>query len=261
MKAVLTIAGSDCSGGAGIQADLKTIGAFGMYGMSVITAITVQNTMGVRRVQEVDARTVREQLEAVLCDIRPDAVKIGMVVNQENVSAIASVLAQYEGTVVLDPVMLSTSGKELLQEQAAHALKEKLFPLATVITPNLPESESLWGDRICSEEERERAAGQLAERYGCSILIKGGHGEQADDLLYQSETGECRWYRNEKIENPNTHGTGCTLSSAIACGMADGLTLPESVQTAKNYITGAIRDGMDLGKGNGPLNHFWRHRS
>lgn len=259
MKTVLTIAGSDCSGGAGIQADLKTIGAFGMYGMSVITAITIQNTMGVRRVQEVDARTVREQLEVVFCDIRPDAVKIGMVVNQKNISEIVSVLESYQGAVVLDPVMLSTSGKELLEEKAADALRQKLFPLATVITPNLPESEFLVGSRIGTEREREHAACQMAERYGCSVLIKGGHGEQADDLLYQHENGGCYWYRNEKIENPNTHGTGCTLSSAIACGMAGGLSLQESVQNAKNYITGAIRDGMNLGKGNGPLNHFWKH--
>lgn len=257
MNTVLSIAGSDCSGGAGIQADLKTIGAFGVYGMSVITAITVQNTCGVYRVQPVDAGIVSEQLHAVWEDIPPDAVKIGMVATAENVTAIASVLGKHPAPLVLDPVMLSTSGKELLNNQAAEALMEKLFPLAAVLTPNLPESEYLWGSPIASRRDRERAAEQLSKRYGCSVLIKGGHGDAADDFLFVSETGTRHWYCKEKIENPNTHGTGCTLSSAIACGLAEGLTLPESVQAAKDYITGAIRDGMDLGRGNGPLNHFW----
>lgn len=257
MKTVLTIAGSDCSGGAGIQADLKTIGAFGLYGMSVITAITVQNTCGVYRVQPVDAETVGEQLAAVFEDIPPDAVKIGMVADAENVKAIAAVLERYHPAVVLDPVMLSTSGRKLLDRQTAEILMERLFPLVTLLTPNLPESEFLWGGRITSEEETEEAAAQLAGRYGCSVLIKGGHASKADDLLYMNKTNTFRWYRGEKIENPNTHGTGCTLSSAAACGIAGGLTLPESVQAAKDYITGAIRDGMNLGRGNGPLNHFW----
>lgn len=275
MNKVLTIAGSDCSGGAGIQADLKTIGAFRLYGMSVLTAVTVQNTLGVYRVAPVEASVVEEQLRAVFEDIPPDAVKIGMVVNKANIRAIVSVIREYKPVVVLDPVMVSTSGKKLLDDEATEALCQELFPLVRLITPNLPEAEALWGRSIGSDPEREQAARQLAASYGCSVLIKGGHSGQsagagrssepsaqplaraADDLLYDRQKESRIWFRNEKILSQNTHGTGCTLSSAIACGLAEGRTLEESVREAKEYVTGAIRAGLDLGHGNGPLNHIY----
>lgn len=266
MKTVLTIAGSDCSGGAGIQADLKTIGAFGLYGMSVLTAVTVQNTLGVKRVEPLAGMLVREQMEAVFEDIVPDAVKIGMIVTEENIRAVASVLNDYRKQtthnhpfVVLDTVLISTSGRELLKPSAMTALMEELFPLADMITPNIPEAVRLWGNDILGREEREEAAAALSSAYGCSVLIKGGHGgSSADDLLYQYGSEKVTWYESEKVENDNTHGTGCTLSSAIACGMAGGKTMEDAVREAKTYITGAIRDGMNLGKGNGPLNHFYK---
>lgn len=270
MKTVLSIAGSDCSGGAGIQADLKTIGAFGLYGMSVVTAITVQNTCGVRRVEPMSSCLVEEQMRAVFEDIPPDAVKIGMVADSENIRVIASVIREYKPVVILDPVMVSTSGKALLDECAVDILTGELFPLAELITPNLPEAEFLLKKNaghlseeqkccISSDQEREEAAIRLADRYGCSVLVKGGHGAgSADDLLYERERGRSIWYKGERIKAENTHGTGCTLSSAIACGRAEGMTLEESVRAAKEYVAGAIRDGMDLGKGNGPLNHFFR---
>ncbi len=263
MKTVLTVAGSDCSGGAGIQADLKTIGAFGLYGMSVITAITVQNTMGVRRVQPVEPDLVGEQLQAVLEDIVPDAIKIGMVVSKENIWALVHVMEEYRANgkplpfIVLDPVLVSTSGRVLLEPEAETVLKEELFPMVDLITPNLPEAEQLCGHPSERKGDRERAAEELSGRYGCSVLIKGGHGSSADDLLFHAGTGAHSWYAGARIENSNTHGTGCTLSSAIACGMARGKTLEEAVADAKGYITGAIGAGMDLGKGNGPLDHFY----
>lgn len=264
MKTVLTIAGSDCSGGAGIQADLKTIGAHGLYGMSVITSVTSQNTQGVRGVWPVPAEVVEEQLCAVFEDIFPDAVKIGMMAVRENVCAVADCLEKYRDLkgkrpfVVIDPVLISTSGKTLLDPSAVEVLTKRLFPLADLITPNLPEACSLGGETISSAEDRERVAKELSLQYGCSVLIKGGHGEGgADDFLYNSQSGAGTWYRSERIENRNTHGTGCTLSSAAACGMAVGKPLEETVEDAKKYLTGAIRDGMELGKGNGPLNHFY----
>lgn len=267
MKKVLTIAGSDCSGGAGIQADLKTIGAFGLYGMSVISAITVQNTQGVHAVRVLEEDIVEAQFRAVLEDLFPDAIKIGMVASRGNIHAIVSVLREYKEAgrkmpyVVLDPVMISTSGKELLDSEAFEALIGELFPLVDLITPNLPEASRLCGFCILSDKEREDAARELARQYECSVLIKGGHGSRADDLLYDFISGKCTWYKNEKIKNDNTHGTGCTLSSAIACGMARGKELEESICEAKRYITGAISDGMNLGKGNGPLNHFYNMKS
>lgn len=265
MKTVLTIAGSDCSGGAGIQADLKTIGAYGLYGMSVVTAVTSQNTQGVQGVWPVPPEVVGEQLCAVFEDIFPDAVKIGMLATQENIYAVAGCLKKYRGCVgqrpfvVLDPVLISTSGRLLLEEEAQKVLTEELFPMTDLVTPNLPEAEKLSGMRISSGEDRERAAKELALRYGCSVLIKGGHKEgAADDLLYDSCAAVFTWYHGERIQSRNTHGTGCTLSSAVACGMARGDSLGKAVGAAKEYITGAIRDGMDLGRGNGPLNHFYR---
>ncbi len=264
MNTVLTVAGSDCSGGAGIQADLKTIGAFGLYGMSVITAITVQNTMGVRRVEPVESDLVGEQLQAVLEDIVPDAIKIGMVVSKENIRALVHVMEEYRVNgrplpfIVLDPVLVSTSGRVLLEPEAETALKEELFPIVDLITPNLPEAEQLCGYPIERNGDRERAAEELSGRYGCSVLIKGGHGSSADDLLFHAGTRVHSWYSGVRIENSNTHGTGCTLSSAIACGIARGKTIEEAVADAKVYITGAISAGLDLGKGNGPLDHFYQ---
>lgn len=261
MKTVLSVAGSDCSGGAGIQADLKTIGALGLYGMSAVTAVTVQNTCGVYRSEPVPPGLVEEQMRAVFEDIRPDAVKIGMVANSENVRGIVSVLQEYRPAAVLDPVMVSTSGRVLLDQEAAAILTEELFPLVTVITPNLPEAECLRGSSISCETEREQAAEWLARQYGCSVLIKGGHAASgADDLLYHRESGRMIWYRAERAAAENTHGTGCTLSSAIACGLAQEKSLEDSVREAKQYVAGAIRDGLDLGKGNGPLNHFYQRR-
>lgn len=266
MNTVLTVAGSDCSGGAGIQADLKTIGAFGLYGMSVITAITVQNTMGVRRVEPMEPDLVGEQLRAVFEDILPDAIKIGMVVSKENIRALVQVIKEYSISgkafpfIVLDPVLVSTSGRVLLEPEAETALIEELFPMVDLITPNLPEAEQLLGYPIKRNGDRERAAGELSGRYGCSVLIKGGHGSSADDLLFHAGTGVHSWYAGDRIENSNTHGTGCTLSSAIACGIAQGKTLEEAVVEAKVYITGAIGAGLDLGKGNGPLDHFYQRK-
>lgn len=264
MNTVLTVAGSDCSGGAGIQADLKTIGAFGLYGMSVITAITIQNTMGVKRVEAVEPDLVEEQMQAVLEDIVPDAIKIGMVVSEENIRALVHVMKEYssKGKVlpftVLDPVLVSTSGRVLLDPKAETALRDELFPMVDLVTPNLPEAEQLCGHPVERKGDRMRAAEELSGRYGCSVLIKGGHGRAADDLLFHAETGTHSWYTSVRIENNNTHGTGCTLSSAIACSMAKGKTLEEAVADAKVYITGAIGAGMDLGKGNGPLDHFYQ---
>lgn len=263
MNTVLTVAGSDSSGGAGIQADLKTIGAFGLYGMSVITAITAQNTIGVQRVQPVEPDLVGEQLRAVFEDIMPDAIKIGMVVSKENIQVLVQVINEYRSNgrsfpfIVLDPVLVSTSGRVLLEPEAETALKEELFPMVNLITPNLPEAEQLIGYSINKNDDRERAAEALSGKYGCSVLIKGGHGSSADDLLFHAGKGVHSWYAGARIENSNTHGTGCTLSSAIACGMAQGKILEEAVADAKVYITGAIGAGLDLGKGNGPLDHFY----
>lgn len=264
MKTVLTVAGSDCSGGAGIQADLKTIGAFGLYGMSVITSVTVQNTMGVRRVEPLGPDLVGEQFRAVMEDIFPDAIKIGMVVSRENIRALVRVMEEHRTKrkafpfTVLDPVLVSTSGKVLLEPEAQAVLKDELFPMVDLITPNLPEAEQLCGYLIKRDSDRERAALELSERYGSSVLIKGGHGSGADDLLFHAGTGAHLWYAGARIENNNTHGTGCTLSSAIACGMAKGKMLEEAVSEAKVYVTGAIGAGLDLGKGNGPLDHFYK---
>lgn len=265
MKKVLTIAGSDCSGGAGIQADIKTISAHGMYAMSVITALTAQNTMGVTGIMDVSPEFAGQQLDAVFTDIKPDAVKIGMVSNQELIHVIVEKLKEYEAeNIVVDPVMVSTSGSKLLSDKAKTALVEELLPLGTVITPNIPEAEVLCGFKIDSKEKMIEAAqiicrmlSQKHDKNAGGVLIKGGHfSDDADDLLYIEETPH--WYPGERIDNPNTHGTGCTLSSAIACGLAGGLSLPAAIKSAKEYITGALKDNLDLGHGSGPLNHMYR---
>lgn len=258
MKKVLTIAGSDCSGGAGIQADIKTITVHKMYAMSVITALTAQNTTGVYDIQECDAEFVGKQMDCIFTDIRPDAVKIGMVSNEKIIRIIADRLKKYQAQdVVLDPVMISTSGSRLLSADASEVLKEELFPLAAVVTPNLMEAEALCGFSVSTREEMERAAEKIAQYGSGSVLLKGGHlTKKADDLLY--EKGKYTWYSSRRIENPNTHGTGCTLSSAIACNLAAGYPLDRGVKNAKNYLTGALEDGLDLGQGSGPLNHMYR---
>lgn len=257
MKKVLSIAGSDCSGGAGIQADLKTIAAHKMYAMTAITALTAQNTTGVFAVSEAEPAFVGKQLDAIMTDIFPDSVKIGMVSSPDIIEVIVQKLLQYDvKNIVVDPVMISTSGSRLLSKDAMTALVTKLLPLATVITPNISEAECLADMNITNKEEMQKAALQMAKHYQGYILIKGGHLEDcADDLLYNN--GQFTWFLGEKIANDNTHGTGCTLSSAIACNIAAGLGVEESIQQAKEYITGALRCDMNLGAGNGPLNHCY----
>jgi hydroxymethylpyrimidine/phosphomethylpyrimidine kinase len=252
IKKVLTIAGSDCSGGAGIQADLKTMSAQRVYGMSVITALTAQNTSGVSAIHDVPADFVGAQLDAVFTDIPPDAVKIGMVSNAAIIAAIADRLRFYGArNVVLDPVMVATSGSCLLDEQAVSALVTQLFPLATLITPNIPEAEKLSGTAICSADDMVAAAGEI----GGNVLLKGGHSaDNADDLLFAD--GAATWISGERIDNPNTHGTGCTLSAAIACNLAAGMGLTDAVRAGKAAVSRAISAKLDLGRGSGPLWHF-----
>lgn len=257
IKKVLTIAGSDCSGGAGIQADIKTITAHKMYAMSVITALTAQNTTGVYGVSEVSPEFVGQQIDCIFSDIRPDAVKIGMVSKGSIIEVIANKLVEYRAeNIVVDPVMIATSGKPLLCDEAMEALVTKLFPISTVITPNIPEAETLSGLVIKNESDMKSAAKKVSNILSGGILIKGGHLETtANDLLYIGE--KYYWFKSERVDNPNTHGTGCTLSSAIACNLAVGCTLDQSIQKAKDYVFGAIKAGLNLGKGNGPLNHIY----
>ena len=255
MKKVLTIAGSDCSGGAGIQADLKTMIMNGVYAMSVITALTAQNTTGVYGIQETSAEFTDQQMDCIFTDIFPDAVKIGMLSSASIMKHVAAKLRQYKARhIVLDPVMVSTSGHRLMKEDAEEALKTELFPLAEIITPNIPEAEALTGLKITDAPSMEKAAETLFQSYHTSVLLKGGHRvEDANDLLY-SEEGAL-WLKGERIDNPNTHGTGCTLSSAIASNLAKGYNLRDSVCNAKNYLTEALRQQLDLGAGSGPLDH------
>ena len=262
IKKVLTIAGSDCSGGAGIQADLKTMTAFGVYGMSVITALTAQNSTGVFGIMEVDPEFTAKQIDAVFTDIRPDAVKIGMAANSSLIRIISKKLKEYEAVnIVIDPVMVSTSGSRLLRDDAVRSLIEELIPLARVITPNIYEAEVLSGIRIKERDSMTEAARMIAEKTRTSVLLKGGHlVDRADDLLITREGSEI-WFYSERIDNPNTHGTGCTLSSAIACGLASGLSLEESVLAAKEYISDALKSGLDLGRDRGPLDHCCRIRT
>lgn len=257
MKIILSIAGSDCSGGAGIQADIKTITAHRMYAMSVITALTAQNTTGVYHVMEAAEEFVAQQLDAVFTDITPDAVKIGMVSNKNIIATIVDKLIQYNAkNIILDPVMISTSGSKLLNEDAVNLLINQLIPIATVITPNLPEAESLCGFPIHTKIAMEEAARLISKNYSGAILIKGGHLiDSSDDLLYID--GQVFWFLQEHINNPNTHGTGCTLSTAIACNLAIGKSMKDSITASKEYITGALRANLDIGKGSGPLNHCW----
>ena len=255
MKKVLTIAGSDSSGGAGIQADIKTITMHGVYAMSALTALTAQNTTGVHAVYEVTEDFLQEQLDAVFSDIFPDAVKIGMVSSAALVRVIAERLRFYGAKrIVVDPVMIATSGSRLIQREAVSVLLSELFPLALVVTPNIAEAEALAGIEIKDKKGMLQAAEKICSEYGCAVLVKGGHSiENADDLLYQ--TGTYEWIYGERINNPNTHGTGCTLSSAIASNLARGCSLTEAVTRAKAYISDALRARLNLGKGSGPLCH------
>ncbi|MFI3228131.1 MAG: bifunctional hydroxymethylpyrimidine kinase/phosphomethylpyrimidine kinase [Clostridia bacterium] len=256
MKSVLTIAGSDCSGGAGIQADIKTITAHKLYATSVITALTAQNTTGVFGVIDVSPEFVAKQIDCVFEDIRPDAVKVGMVSNAEIIKVIAEKLKQYDAkNIVVDPVMVSTSGSKLLNDDAINMLKQHLLPLATVITPNIPEAQVLCGFDIKTHDDMTKSALKISQIIDGAVLVKGGHlRDNADDLLFQNNAKT--WYQGEKIYNKNTHGTGCTLSSAIASNLALGLSLKDSIYNAKTYISSALRTNLNLGQGSGPLNHM-----
>ena len=255
MKTALTIAGSDSGGGAGIQADIKTMTMNGVFAMSAITALTAQNTTGVSGIFDVSPEFLGLQLDAVFTDIFPDAVKIGMVSGADLIRMIAEKLRQYNARhIVVDPVMVATSGAKLISDDAVETLTNELFPLAEVITPNIPEAEVLSGMSIRNEEEMEKTAEAIGKKYGCSVLLKGGHRvNDASDLLWRKEGS--RWFYGTRIDNPNTHGTGCTLSSAIASNLAKGYDLEESVARAKEYISGALAAMLDLGKGSGPMNH------
>ncbi len=255
---VLTIAGSDSCGGAGIQADIKTITMHGCYAMSVITALTAQNTTGVTAISEVSPEFVAAQIDAVFTDIFPDAVKIGMVSDISIIHVIAEKLKQYHPAhIVADPVMISTSGHKLIHEDAIAALIAELLPLAEIITPNIPETEALTGMQVATVADMKKAAEHLAQKFGTAVLVKGGHlHEKSVDVLYQNQ--ESVIFDAERINTNNTHGTGCTLSSAIASHLAKGQSLTESVRCAKNYLTGALKTGFDIGKGCGSLLHNYQ---
>ena len=255
MKTALTIAGSYSCGGAGIQADIKTMTVNGVYAMSAVTALTAQNTTGVTSIMEATPEFLGDQLDAIFTDIFPDAVKIGMVSSKELIRVIAEKLKQYGAKqIVLDPVMVATSGAKLISDDAVEALKSELIPLASVITPNIPEAEVLSGMKITSPEAMEAAAEKIWREFGCAVLMKGGHQQNdANDYLYGDEGGT--WFYGKRIDNPNTHGTGCTLSSAIAANLAKGLCLSEAVDRAKTYLSGALAAMLDLGRGSGPMNH------
>lgn len=305
MKTVLTIAGSDPSGGAGIQADIKTMTDFGVYSMSVITALTAQNTLGVQEILPIQGEFFAKQLESVLSDIKPDAVKIGMLPTSEHARIISEAIDRYHlKNIVIDPVMVSTSGKPLMEDAAIMTAKKYLFPKATLLTPNISEAEilsrmsiqpgmgsmsdvsrvydtrsmpdtksvsgtqGLWDDnddKLC-RKNTEISARKIGEAYGCSVLLKGGHRSgDSSDLLYRyrrdgngDKGDQFTWFEEKKIENPNSHGTGCTLSSGIASCLAKGLSIEASIRLAKDFVTGALGDKLDIGKGNGPLNHMWR---
>lgn len=255
MRTALTIAGSDSCGGAGIQADIKTMTANGVYAMSAVTALTAQNTVGVTDILESTPEFLSAQLDAIFTDIYPDAVKIGMVSSSKLIEVIAKKLKEFEAkNIVIDPVMVATSGAKLISDDAIDALKDKLLPLASVLTPNIPEAEVLSDMKIKSSDDMIKAAEVIGEKFKTAVLLKGGHKlNDANDLLYSN--GEYKWFNGKRIDNPNTHGTGCTLSSAIASNLAKGYDLCTSVERAKEYISGALAAMLDLGKGSGPMNH------
>lgn len=251
----LTIAGSDSGGGAGIQADIKTMTCNGVFATSAITALTAQNTTGVYSVQEASPEFLANQLDCVFTDLRPDAVKIGMVSSVQLIEVIADKLIEYKAeNIVVDPVMVATSGSRLICEDAVTTLKERLLPLAAIATPNIPEAEVLTGMHITNAKDMELAAKEIFERYGCAVLCKGGHSlNDANDMLWTAQGG--KWIMGKRIDNPNTHGTGCTLSSAIAANLAKGYSLEEAVEKAKKYLSGALAAMLDLGKESGPMDH------
>ena len=263
---VLTIAGSDSGGGAGIQADLKTIGACGCYGMSAITALTAQNTVGVMAIHPVPVPFLKQQIRAVLDDIGADAVKIGMLHAPEVIDCVAALLAEYRiPHIVLDPVMVATSGDRLIQDDGVAAMQERLFPLATLITPNIPELQIILGRTIGSDNDLHQAARDLGTRFQLSVLAKAGHlfGEELTDILFDQATGEITPFSHQRIHTANTHGTGCTLSSAIAAHLAKGRSLPAAIEQAITYLARALEAGSSyqLGSGHGPVHHFqawWR---
>lgn len=255
MNTALTIAGSDSSGGAGIQADIKTMTAHGVYAMSAITALTAQNTTGVTGIMEVTPSFLQEQLDDIFTDIFPDAVKIGMVSSGGLIEVIGERLGYYKAAnIVVDPVMVSTSGSRLISQEAVATLKEVLLPMADLLTPNIPEAEALADMEIHTPEDMEQASRIIGQGYGCAVLCKGGHQlNDANDLLYRD--GEFKWFKGRRINNPNTHGTGCTLSSAIASNLARGMDMDLAVERAKAYLSGALAAQLNLGKGSGPMNH------
>lgn len=256
IKKILSCAGSDSGGGAGIQADIKTISAMGHFAMTAITALTAQNTTKVSLAQAVSPEMMKAQLDMVFTDIFPDAVKIGMLMNGENATIIADRFEFYKAeNIVCDTVIMSTSGRQLLDDEGIEVFIKKLLPLADVITPNIPEAERLCSMKIHTPEDMEKAARSLSDNTKGGVLIKGGHleGNALDILLYK---GKFYYMESPRIDNPNTHGTGCTLSSAIACGLAEGKSVPEAVECAKKYITRVISAGLDIGMGNGPMWHF-----
>jgi len=259
-RTALTIAGSDCSGGAGIQADLKTMTMNGVYAMSAITALTAQNTTGVRAIAEVSPVFLGQQIDAIFEDIRPDAVKIGMAPSGELIEVIADRLSAFGAKhIVVDPVMVATSGSSLMKADALQTLVKKLLPLSTLVTPNIPEAQALSGITIVTKEDMRSAARAISEACHCAVLLKGGHSvHDANDLLYAD--GETTWFAGKRIDNPNTHGTGCTLSSAIAANLAKGYDLAASIQRAKDYISGALSAMLDLGRGSGPMDHAFALR-
>lgn len=255
MYTALSIAGSDSSGGAGIQADIKTMEAHHVYAMTAVTALTAQNTMGVSGILEVEPEFLAGQLDAVFTDIFPDAVKIGMTASTGLIEVIAERLNFYSAVnIVLDPVMVATSGARLISEDAISAVKERLLPIADIITPNIPEAEVLCGFNISTADDMERAAVSIYNSYGCKVLLKGGHSHNdANDYLYSGTEGS--WFYGKRIDNKNTHGTGCTLSSAIASNLARGMSVHEAIERAKRYISLALSEQLDLGKGSGPMDH------
>ena len=255
MKTAVTIAGSDSSGGAGIQADIKTMLANGVYAMSAITALTAQNTTGVTAIMEVTPEFLGEELDNIFTDIYPDAVKIGMVSSGALIEKIADKLEEYKAkNIVVDPVMVATSGAKLISDEAIGTLKQRLLPIASVLTPNIPEAEVLAEMEIHTAEDMIEAAKKISDRYHCAVLCKGGHKlNDANDLLYRN--GSYRWFEGKRIDNPNTHGTGCTLSSALASNLAKGFDMDRAVERAKDYISGALAAMLDLGKGSGPMDH------
>ena len=267
IPAVLSIAGSDSSGGAGIQADIKSISAHHLFAETAITALTAQNTCGVRAVLDATPEFVAAEIDAVFEDIPPAAVKIGMVSQAAIIEAIAERLEAWGAkNIVLDPVMMATSGARLISEDAVDALVNRLFPLATVITPNILEAEALAGGdvQVSTAHDQEELACALVRRFGCAVLLKGGHNvNDANDVLAEvpanpEDRPRTTWFRHARIETENTHGTGCTLSSAIACGLAQGLPLDDAIDQAKAYLTGALAAGLDLGHGSGPMDHMWQ---